>query len=83
MGQNRSLERGIEILRAFRPGVDLLGNSELAERTGLPRATVSRLSQTLVNSGLLEHDRSARLLGAGGIRRGRYAAGRSAHQQAQ
>jgi DNA-binding IclR family transcriptional regulator len=57
IGQNRSLERGIEILRAFRPGVDLLGNSELAERTGLPRATVSRLSQTLVNSGLLEHDR--------------------------
>src|SRR4051794_25447804 len=29
---NRSLERGIEILRAFRPGSDLLGNGELAER---------------------------------------------------
>jgi hypothetical protein len=26
---NRSLERGIEILRAFRPGVDTLGNGEI------------------------------------------------------
>lgn len=53
---NRSLERGVEILRAFRPGADLLGNGELAERTGLSRATVSRLVQTLVQCGLLEHD---------------------------
>ena len=58
--QNRSLERGVEILRAFRPGNDLLGNGELAERTGLPLATVSRLTQTLVTTGLLEHDRQAR-----------------------
>ena len=57
---NRSLVRGIEILRAFRPGVDLLGNAELAERTGLAKATVSRLSQTLVDCGLLEHDPEAR-----------------------
>lgn len=57
---NRSLERGVEILRAFRPGADLLGNGELAERTGLSRATVSRLTQTLVATGLLEHDRKAR-----------------------
>lgn len=53
---NRSLERGVEILRAFRPGADLLGNGELSERTGLSRATVSRLAQTLVQCGLLEHD---------------------------
>lgn len=58
--QNRSLERGIEILRAFRPGSDLLGNGELADRTGLSRATVSRLTQTLVGTGILEHDRRAR-----------------------
>ncbi|MBT2323919.1 helix-turn-helix domain-containing protein [Variovorax paradoxus] len=57
---NRSLERGIEILRAFRPGSALLGNGELAERTGLAPATVSRLTQTLVGAGLLEHDRPAR-----------------------
>nr|MBP6817402.1 helix-turn-helix domain-containing protein [Burkholderiaceae bacterium] len=58
--RNRSLERGIDILRAFKPGADLLGNGELAERTGLPRATVSRLAQTLVDSGMLGHDRSRR-----------------------
>lgn len=50
---NRSLERGIEILRAFRPGSELLGNGELAERTGLPKSTVSRLTQTLVAMGML------------------------------
>ncbi len=58
--RNRSLERGIAILRAFKPGADLLGNGELAERTGLSRATVSRLAQTLVDSGMLEHDRRRR-----------------------
>jgi DNA-binding IclR family transcriptional regulator len=57
---NRSLERGMEILRAFRPGSTLLGNSEIAERTGLSPATVSRLTQTLVVAGMLAHDRSAR-----------------------
>lgn len=51
---NRSLERGIEILRAFRPGVDTLGNGEIAERTGLPRSTVSRLTKTLVDFGMLD-----------------------------
>lgn len=60
VSQNRSLERGLEILRAFRPGTDLLGNGELAERTGLSAATVSRLTQTLVTSGFLEHDQRAR-----------------------
>lgn len=58
--QNRSLERGIEILRAFRPGSDLLGNGEISDRTGIARATVSRLTQTLVMSGMLDYDRDAR-----------------------
>ena len=53
---NRSLERGIEILRAFRPGSALLGNGDLAERTGLSRATVSRLTQTLVGVGMLQQE---------------------------
>lgn len=53
---NRSLERGIEILRAFRPGSALLGNMELAERCGLSRSTVSRLTQTLVGAGFLQID---------------------------
>jgi DNA-binding IclR family transcriptional regulator len=53
---NRSLERGLELLRAFGPGATLLGNGDLAERTRLPKATVSRLTQTLVEAGYLEHD---------------------------
>ena len=53
---NRSLERGAEILRAFRPGSALLGNMELAERTGLSKSTVSRLTQTLVGTGFLQID---------------------------
>ena len=53
---NRSLERGVEILRAFRPGSELLGNAELADRTGLSRSTVSRLTQTLVGVGMLQID---------------------------
>lgn len=58
--QNRSLERGVEILRAFRPGASLMGNGDLAERTGLSRSTVSRLTQTLVGTGLLEYDAKRR-----------------------
>ena len=57
---NRSLERGILVLRAFRQGSALLGNGEIAERTGLSPATVSRLAQTLVGTGFLVHDRAAR-----------------------
>lgn len=52
---NRSLERGIAVLRAFRAGSSMLGNSEIAERTGLSRSTVSRLTQSLVESGMLEY----------------------------
>lgn len=58
--RNRSLERGVDILRAFKPGSGLLGNGEIAERTGLPRSTVSRLTQTLTVCGVLEHDPEAR-----------------------
>ncbi|SPA33119.1 IclR family transcriptional regulator [Cupriavidus taiwanensis] len=52
---NRSLERGIAVLRAFRPGLSMLGNSEIAERTGLSRSTVSRLTQSLITTGMLEY----------------------------
>ena len=52
-----SLHRGLEILRAFRPADKAgLGNSELAERTGLPNSTVSRLTFTLLKSGYLVYD---------------------------
>jgi DNA-binding Lrp family transcriptional regulator len=52
--------RGIEKLRAFRPCVDTLGNGEISERTGLPRSTVSQLTRTLVNSGILDEVRTDR-----------------------
>jgi DNA-binding IclR family transcriptional regulator len=57
---NRSLQRGIAILRAFRPGTELLGNGEIAERTGLPRASISRLTQTLTEAGYLDYSPSQR-----------------------
>jgi DNA-binding IclR family transcriptional regulator len=43
-----------------------LGNGEIAELTGLPRSTVSRLTQTLVSEGFLMYDlkRRAYKLGA-------------------
>jgi DNA-binding IclR family transcriptional regulator len=53
---NRSLERGLLLLRAFGPGADSLRNGDFVERTGLPKATVSRLARTLVECGFLEHD---------------------------
>ncbi|WP_339437639.1 IclR family transcriptional regulator [Pseudomonas sp. EL_65y_Pfl1_R32] len=53
---NRSLERGLEILRAFRAGTEFLGNGEISERTGLSKSTVSRLTQTLIHSGMLVYD---------------------------
>jgi DNA-binding IclR family transcriptional regulator len=56
---NRSVERGLEILKAFRPGSTVLENSEIADRTGLPRSTVSRLTTTLVRAGFLDWDGSA------------------------
>jgi DNA-binding IclR family transcriptional regulator len=47
-------------MRAFRHGVDLLTNADIAERTGLVRPTVSRLCRTLVESGFLEYDTNRR-----------------------
>ncbi|SIS67060.1 IclR family transcriptional regulator [Insolitispirillum peregrinum] len=50
-----ALARGLDVLRAFRPGDGPLGNQQLAERTGLPKPTVSRLTYTLSRLGYLEH----------------------------
>ena len=52
-----TLARGLSVLRAFRPSDDGLGNAELAERTGLPKSTVSRLTYTLHSLGYLTHAR--------------------------
>ncbi|MFV3291612.1 IclR family transcriptional regulator [Pseudomonas sp. NY11955] len=50
-----ALARGLELLRCFRPGERLLGNQELVLRSGLPKATVSRLTYTLVRLGYLQY----------------------------
>ncbi len=48
-----NLSRGLEVLRAFTPDAPVLGNREIADRTGLPKATVSRLTYTLMVLGYL------------------------------
>ncbi|MBP0444176.1 IclR family transcriptional regulator [Roseomonas sp. SSH11] len=50
-----AIARGFEILHAFEAEDPILGNQELAERTGLPRATVSRLTYTLTRLGYLTY----------------------------
>jgi len=50
-----ALARGLEVLRAFTPSEGLLGNQEIAARTGLAKATVSRLTYTLTTLGYLTH----------------------------
>ncbi|HUF19456.1 MAG TPA: IclR family transcriptional regulator [Burkholderiales bacterium] len=49
----QGVARGLAVLRAFKPGETSLSNADLAERTGLAKPTISRLSQTLVALGYL------------------------------
>lgn len=54
-----SLHRGLEVLRAFRPDDRAgLSNGDIAERTGLPNSTVSRLTYTLLETGYLSYDKA-------------------------
>ncbi|HCG1307448.1 TPA: IclR family transcriptional regulator [Pseudomonas aeruginosa] len=50
-----ALARGLELLRCLTPRESLLGNQELAKKTGLPKPTVSRLTHTLTRLGYLRH----------------------------
>lgn len=50
-----ALARGLELLRCFKPTDRWLPHQELARRTGLPQATVSRLTFTLTALGYLRH----------------------------
>jgi DNA-binding IclR family transcriptional regulator len=50
-----ALARGLDVLSAFTPSDGLLGNQEIAARTGLPKPTVSRLTYTLTKLGYLAH----------------------------
>jgi DNA-binding IclR family transcriptional regulator len=50
-----ALARGLELLACFRQKDGLLGNQELAQRCGLAKSTVSRLTYTLTKLGYLTH----------------------------
>nr|WP_233575724.1 IclR family transcriptional regulator [Noviherbaspirillum saxi] len=51
-----TLAHGLGLLQCFRVGSPMLSNKELAERTGLSKATISRLTYTLLARGLLTYD---------------------------
>jgi DNA-binding IclR family transcriptional regulator len=50
-----TVERGLQVLRAFKSDGAPLGNSELVRRTRLSKATVSRLTSTLLQLGYVRH----------------------------
>jgi DNA-binding IclR family transcriptional regulator len=50
-----TVDRGIQVLRAFRANRAPLSNAEIVRRTGLSKATVSRLTTTLMQLGYLRH----------------------------
>jgi DNA-binding IclR family transcriptional regulator len=51
-----ALARGLDLLRCFRRNEITLTNSDFSERTGLPKATISRLTHTLVELDYLVAD---------------------------
>ncbi|MBW4707145.1 helix-turn-helix domain-containing protein [Roseobacter sp. YSTF-M11] len=50
-----TLARGLSVLSAFRASDDGLSHAQIAERTGLPKPTISRLTYTLCELGFLTH----------------------------
>ena len=67
-----ALARGLDVLRVYRPGEVALSNNDIAERTGLPKPTISRLTHTLCKLDYLVVDPSSGnyRLGAGVLRLG-------------
>lgn len=51
-----TLAHGLAVLECFRVGEAALSNKELADRTGLSKATISRLTYTLAARGLVSFD---------------------------
>src|SRR5438034_9790071 len=51
-----TLARGLEVLRCFTPLEPLLGNKEISVRTGLPKPTVPRLTDSVATLGYLRRD---------------------------
>lgn len=62
-----ALARGIAVLRTLMAAPRALSNRELADATGIPKATVSRLANTLVMAGYVQQDAESEKyrLGAG------------------
>ncbi|MEO1200557.1 MAG: IclR family transcriptional regulator [Pseudomonadota bacterium] len=54
-----ALGRGLDIVQVIAAGDEPMGNLEIVERTGLPKATVSRLTYTLWQCGFLHYDPAA------------------------
>lgn len=54
-----TLAKGLDVLRCFTPERGSLGNKELSEMTGMPKATVSRFTYTLVQLGYLRADKAS------------------------
>lgn len=50
-----ALARGLDVLGCFMSGDRVLGNQEIARRTGLPKSTVSRVTYTLTELGYLDY----------------------------
>ena len=55
-----TLAKGMDLLRAFQAQIGPLGNKDLAALTGYPKATVSRMTYTLVKTGYLRHRRDGK-----------------------
>ncbi|WP_169711847.1 IclR family transcriptional regulator [Henriciella litoralis] len=53
-----SVARTLKLLQSFRPDEGAIGNSELSERTGIAKATVSRITHTLTELGYLDRTRN-------------------------
>lgn len=67
-----ALSRGLDVLRCFRPHEQSLSNTDIAQRTDLPKPTVTRLTYTLCQLGYLVHSDSTGhyRLGAGVLQLG-------------
>jgi DNA-binding IclR family transcriptional regulator len=55
-----TVQRGMQVLRAFRSEGKALSNAELVRRTGLSKATISRLTSTLIELGFLRRTAGGR-----------------------
>ena len=55
-----AVARGFHVMRAYGPEDQVLSNTELSRRTGLPKPTITRLTYTLCKLGYLSQDSTGR-----------------------